>query len=71
MMANKHYDEWTLQVIECICNERRITASAKIAEIKCVLRRDGHYPESYAAGDTAEEAWRDELEAMMAHTHQP
>jgi len=63
-MANKHYNEWVLQVIECICNERRITASTKIEEIRCALREDGHYPESYAAGDTAEEAWHDELEAI-------
>jgi len=58
------YGEWVLQVIECICNEEQINAAAKIEEIKCSLRKDGHYPESYAAGEMPEEAWHNELGAI-------
>jgi len=64
-MANT-YEEWALQVIECICSDKEVPASIKVEEIKCVVHRDGHYLESYTAGDAPNEAWFSELEAIKS-----
>lgn len=64
-MANT-YEEWALQVIECICSDKEVSVSIKVEEIKCVVRRDGHYLESYDAGDAPNEAWLGELEAIKS-----
>ena len=61
MKSGRSYEEWALKVIECICNEKDLNPVARLEEIKCVLREDGHYPESYATGDDPEQAWQDEM----------
>ena len=58
------YSDWKLDLIKLITEENRIEAVVKIEEIKCVLRDDGGYPENYKDGDSPDEAWLGEIQAI-------
>ena len=64
MAKAETYELWALKTIDVICRDKEVSSSTKIEEIKCICRHNGHYPESYKAGDLPEEAWFDELEAI-------
>ena len=63
--ASRRYLDWKLKVIEYIANEKRILAALKIEEIKCVLRNDGTYSDSYLNGDTPEESCDGEMGSIV------
>jgi len=58
------YLKWKLELIKLIANSSVVPAGLKIEEIKCVLRDDGQYRDSYKDKDTPSEAWGSELEAI-------
>ncbi len=60
------YLKWKMELIKLIANSSVVSSVLKIEEIKCVLRDDGGYPESFKDGDTPSEAWDGELEAIAA-----
>lgn len=61
---SRRYFDWKLKVIGCIAEDGRVHAQTRLEEIKCVLRDDGHYPGAYVDGDSPEEAWASEVEAI-------
>lgn len=61
---SRRYLDWKLKVISCIAEDGRVHWKTRLEEIKCVLRNDGHYPDSYLEGNMPEEAWADEVEAI-------
>jgi len=58
------YQHWKLKLIEIIIAETRINPVIKIEEIKCVLSDDCDYPDSFHQGETPEDIWRGEIDAM-------
>ncbi|MFA5049034.1 MAG: hypothetical protein WC516_08475 [Patescibacteria group bacterium] len=59
------YLKWKIEVIKLITSSS-VSDVLKVEEIKCVLRDDGGYPESYKDKDTPEEAWDAELDAIAS-----
>lgn len=60
----KSYDKWKLELIDLIANDKRLHVGTRIEEIKCALKDDGGYPESFKDGDSPEDAWDGEIEAI-------
>ena len=58
------YKVWAFEVIGCIVNDERVSDGIKREEIKCVLTEDGSYPESFAAKESADDAWLGEYQAL-------
>jgi hypothetical protein len=60
------YEDWKLKLIKLILDEDLGDNSSflKIQEISCVIQDDCEYPESYKNGETPEDVWQDELDAM-------
>jgi len=58
------YPDWSLKCIDIIAKDESLAPETRLEEIKCAIRKDGHYPEAYERGDTPEEAWQDEIEAF-------
>ena len=57
------YREWAWELITIITNDKRVSPEIKVEEIKCALRKDV-YLHSYEEGDTPEESWLGEFEAL-------
>ncbi len=59
------YEEWKLKLIRLIVDEKRVKGSVyKIDEIKCVLSDDCDYPQLYKDGETPEDVWQGEIDAI-------
>jgi hypothetical protein len=60
------YEEWKLKLINLIVEEDRVRGNNKwkLDEIKCVLSDDCEYPQRFNIGDTPEEVWQDEIDAI-------
>jgi len=59
------YEEWKLKLIRLIVEETMIKAQLyKIDEIRCVLNDDCDYPTVYKNGETPEEVWQGEIDAI-------
>jgi hypothetical protein len=64
-MKYETYELWKLALICLIINETRVSGNLwKLAEINCVLEDDCDYPQSFKDGDTPEEIWQGELDAI-------
>jgi hypothetical protein len=59
-----NYEQWKLKLIEIIVGEKRIDEFTKIQEVQCVLNDDCDYPSLYKDGDTPEDVWQNEIEAL-------
>jgi hypothetical protein len=59
------YPEWKLELIRLIVDETRVEGyEYKIPEISCVLYDDCDYPLAYKNGETPEEVWQGEIDAI-------
>jgi hypothetical protein len=64
------YEEWKLNLIKLIVNETRMKGTVfqvlawKFDEIKCVLNDDCNYLQSFKDGETPEEIWQGEIDAI-------
>ena len=60
------YEQWKLELIKLIVNQDvgENGDTLKISEINCVLSDDCDYPEAYKSGETPDEVWQGELDAM-------
>ncbi len=64
------YAEWKLKLIQLIVNETRIKGTVfqvlawKWDEIECVLNDDCEYPQAYKDGETPEDIWQGEIDAI-------
>lgn len=63
-MDKSLYGGWALSLIALICADKRIPPVARLSEISCVIRHDGHYQESFDDGDSPAEAWEAEVQAI-------
>jgi len=66
------YPEWKLKLIKLIMDETRIKGTVfqvlawKWDEITCVLNDDCDYPQSYGDGESPENIWQGEMDAIYA-----
>ncbi len=59
------YEQWKLKLIELIINEKRVRGIRyKIDEINCVLVDDCDYPKLFKDGETPEDVWQGEIDAI-------
>jgi hypothetical protein len=59
------YDQWKLKLIGLIVDTNIKRGNfLKLEEIKCVLSDDCDYPKLFADGETPEDIWEGELDAM-------
>lgn len=60
------YEEWKLKLISLIIEETRVRGTVyKIDEIRCVLNDDCDYPKFYKEGETPEDIWQGEIDAIF------
>jgi hypothetical protein len=62
---NRRYLQWKVDLISLIVNDTKIDDGIKREEIKCVCRDEDSYIDSYLDGDSPEEAWQAEIDAMV------
>jgi hypothetical protein len=59
------YDQWKLKLIQLIVDETIDLGSfLKLEEIKCVLSDDCDYPKLFIDGETPEDIWQAEIQAI-------
>ncbi len=59
------YDQWKLKLIQLIVDETIDLGSfLKLEEIKCVLSDDCDYPKAFLDGETPEDIWQGEIDAI-------
>jgi len=57
-----NYVEWKLKLIEVIVNDKQFDSDFRISELEPVF--NDSYKDSFDNGDTPEDAWEGELEAV-------
>jgi hypothetical protein len=60
------YEEWKLELIRLIINETKIidTVTFLRDEINCVLNDDCDYPKLFKDGESPEDVWQGEIDAI-------
>lgn len=61
------YEEWKLKLIQLIVDEKRVideTGTFLRDEISCVLNDDCDYPKLFKDGETPEDVWQGEIDAI-------
>ena len=60
------YEEWKLKLIKLIVDQDfgEYGSLLKIQEINCVLVDDCDYPQAFKDGETPEEVWQGEIDAI-------
>jgi hypothetical protein len=60
------YEQWQLKLIRLIVAETRVKGNKawKLDEINCVLNDDCDYPQLFKDGETPEDVWQGEIDAI-------
>ena len=61
---NRQYLQWKENLIKLILEDKSVNSVIQVQEIRCVVNSDGSFIDSYLDGDTPEEAWYSEVQAM-------
>jgi hypothetical protein len=62
-VGGKTYDEWAVEAIQLVVKAEAL-GRCRFDEIRCIVNKDGHWFQSFKDGDSAAEAWQEELSAM-------
>lgn len=63
-VGGKTYEEWAVEAIQLFINAEALLFRYRFDAIRCIVNKDGHWFQSFKDGDSAAEAWQEELSAM-------
>ncbi|KKK56182.1 hypothetical protein LCGC14_3067110 [marine sediment metagenome] len=62
----KSYESWALELIALIADDKRLDPAVRLEEIKVATRPNDSFRDPFNDGDSPEDAWEGEIEAIAA-----